>query len=448
MTPDNAPHNPEAERAILGAIILDSTVLDDVVALGLSAEKFYGAPHAHLFEMFVAMREAGEVIDAITVPERVAALSPRGAKYGGIPYVVELPDACPAVAATEGYAKIVLAAATKREVRQIARELYEGASEALSDPEVAATRAMDALSAIDEEIGGGWVDLDTLFAEVLEEAAREEPRHPAIPTGFNELDQVLAGGMYPTDLLTLAARPGMGKTALAMGIVERAALRGIARGGGSRIAVFSAEMSGQQLALRVLSGRAKVRGDTMRRGRLPLDLLDKLRMHREVMQKAAKRIHVDATPHLTAGDINARTRRLIHKHGEVHLVVVDYLQLLHDDDARTREQEVAAITRKLKGMAKSLKLPVLALAQLNRAVEGKRDKRPGLADLRESGSIEQDSDVVMLIYREHYYEQTPENEGKAEVIVAKNRNGATDSAFLAFEGQYTRFDDLSSGGRR
>jgi replicative DNA helicase len=403
----------------------------------LKADDFYRPDHAQLYALLNRMDEASEPIDTITVTERIQREG-LAERYGGVAYVVELPDHAMGASNILYYARVIREKALLRGLVSVGRNL---ADTAMGQPEDVgqllerASRELSQLSASRDV--QDWEQVSLIVDHTLsklEAMAATAGSVTGLTTGFADLDDKLAG-LQPSDLIILAARPAMGKTALALNIAQNAAIAGSAR-----VAVFSLEMSRVQLVTRMMSCEARVDAGRLRSGTLEQPDWDALLEASDVIRRA--RIHILDTPGLSISEVRAACRRLASEHGKLGLVVIDYLQLMQGDDPRApREQQISAISRGLKGLAKELDAPVIALSQLNRAVEARQNKRPLVSDLRESGAIEQDADIIMFIYRDEYYNPDSPDKGLAEVIIAKQRNGPTGTVKLVFEGRHTRFDN-------
>jgi replicative DNA helicase len=431
------PSSVESERALLGGLLLDPARLDDVEGL-IEVSDFYRPDHGALFALLVDMSRAKEPIEPVTVLERMSR-GGEAERYGGVGYVTELPDHAPGTANLPYYAKILREKALLRRFVELAQGLTE---EALAQPEDV-TELLDRAARGLTEMREGretseWEQVSLIVdkeLERLEELSKRPEGVTGVPSGFTDLDNVLAG-LQRSDLVILAARPSMGKTALALNFAQNAALDG-----GAVVAIFSLEMSRGQLVTRMLCAEARVDASKVRTGRLDDADWEAFIEASDVLRRA--RIHIVDSPGLSIGEVTVRARRLHQEKGPIDLVVIDYLQLMQGDDPKARrEQQISGISRGLKALAKELNAPVVALSQLNRGVESRQEKRPMLSDLRESGAIEQDADVIMFIYRDEYYNPESPDKGLAEVIVAKHRNGPTGTVKLVFQGRHTRFDDL------
>jgi replicative DNA helicase len=360
---------------------------------------------------------------------------------GGAAYVSSLPDFVATTENVDYHAKIVRERSIRRRLLQVAQQIADNSYEASVDIADLVDQAEKDVMEVSQAQGDQrWSQLsEVLDVEIKNIEKRSENRGQVtgIPTGLTELDNLLAG-IQRTDLLVLAARPGMGKTALALNIAQHAAVQH-----GSGVGIFSLEMSRGQLATRLLVSEARVRADDVRRGFLSDDVdWPKLEEASETLYRAP--LWIDDSPALSITQVRAKARRLKREHPGVTLMIVDYLQLMQGTkNGESREQEISGISRGLKALAKELNVAVLALSQLNRNVEGRVDKRPMPSDLRESGAIEQDADIIMFIYRDEVYNPEGPNQGVAEIIVAKQRNGETGVARVSWQGQYTRFENLA-----
>ncbi len=430
------PQALEAERALLGGLLQQPDQLPSVGEF-VQPDDFYRPEHGALFKLLLEMHGRGESIDLVTVSDRITREG-GAARFGGVPYVVELPEHVPSTANLPHYAEVVKDKATLRELIRSARELAEQAYEQPDDVGLLVEQAAKAFTGLGQGVNRrSWqqisliVDEELLRIERLSERGGTTSGHT---TGFVDLDKKLAG-LHSTDLLILAARPAMGKTALALNIAQNVALIE-----NVPVGIFSLEMGRGQLVTRMLCCHGLVDAEKVRKGALETDDWERFLDASEYLRKA--RVHIDDTPGLSIGDVRTRGRRLKAEAPDLGLIVIDYLQLMRGDDPRApREQQISSISRGLKALAKDLECPVIALSQLNRGVESRQEKRPMVSDLRESGAIEQDADVIMFIYRDEYYNPESLHKGLAEVIIAKQRNGPTGTVKLAFQGKFTRFDN-------
>jgi replicative DNA helicase len=440
----SVPRCEDAERALLGALLLDGERIADVAEL-LRSGDFHDRRHQLLFEVLVALAERGAPIDFITVGEALRA-SGRFDEVGGAPFLVDLAGAVTTAAHANYHANLVADTATLRDLIRESTDIVTRAYETRADgDEVKALldeceQRMFRLSRRDERSGAEPISaaITETFRRI--DAASHREGLTGITTGFIDLDQILCG-LNAGDLVVVAARPSMGKTAFALNMLEHAALsRPAWLDRPPVVLLFSLEMGRQQVVSRMLCSRARVDAHRLRSGRIPSE--DRAELTTAADELSRARIFIDDTSNLTMMSLRGRSRRVQARHG-LDLIVIDYLQLLSFPHAESRQQEISNISRSLKGLARELEVPVVALAQLSRQVELRDPPRPQLADLRESGSIEQDADVVMLLYRPEYYPKykSEETQGLAEVIVAKQRNGPTGLVRLHFFDSTTRFEN-------
>lgn len=436
------PQNLEAEESLLSAILLDDSTLIDVVET-LSPEDFYSTSHQKIYEAVVDLFTKSEPVDLITLANRLTEkglleeISGRG--HRGITYLSWLTDAAPAAVNAPHYARIVRDRATLRRMIQKANEITRRCYDAQGDVDEIINFAESAVFEISEDkINPAFHPLSKLIEsniDALEERQGNKTLITGVPTGFTRLDH-LTSGFQPSDLIILAARPSMGKTAFALNVARNAAVDG-----NVPVAVFSLEMSKEQLSMRLLCAEARVDSSRIRSGYFSRDDWDALTEAAGVLSEAP--IYIDDSADITAIEIRTKSRRL-KMEKNLGLVIVDYLQLMKGRASlERRDLEISEISRSLKSLAKELDIPVIALSQLNRKLEERSDKRPMLSDLRESGSIEQDADVVAFIYRDEVYnrEENNPNRGKAEIILGKQRNGPIGTANLIFLNTYTRFEN-------
>lgn len=433
------PQNLDAEVSVLGGILIDNEAVHRVIEL-LGPDDFYRDSHRRIFLAILKLYQAGEPADLITVTNSLKG-SQELEGVGGASYLASLVDKVPTAAHIAHYAKIIRENAILRHLIEGASEIiekgYKGEGEVeefLDEAEriildVASRRIQQSFWPIKEVIKSSFKAIEKLY--------ERKELVTGVPTGYKDLDRLTAG-LQASDLIIIAGRPSMGKTALALCIAETAACDH-----SIPTAIFSLEMSKEQLAQRLLCSRGEVDSSKLRGGFLTESDWPKLTRAAGILSEAP--LFIDDTPALNVLEMRAKARRL-KKEKSLGLIVVDYLQLVRPvGKSESREREIAEISRSLKALAKELQVPVLALSQLNRGVEGRQDKRPMLADLRESGSLEQDSDVVAFIYRDEMYHPESPDQGKAEVIIAKQRNGPTGRVMLSFRPQFTRFDDLAYG---
>lgn len=434
------PSVPEIEMAVLGAMLIEKEAVPKAIEL-LNPTSFYLKEHALIFEAMIDLFNADEPIDTVTLYQE---LKRRGTaeKVGGVVYLSKLSQNISSAANVEYHAKIILEKSILRKListsHDIAREAYDGTEDAFNILDSAERKIFEIT---EEHLKKSYQDMDQAVRDALEyiDALHSKDfKNIAVPTGFMDMDDML-GGFQKSDLIIIAARPSMGKTAFALSLARNAAIDHKVP-----VVVFSLEMATVQLIIRLICAEGKIDAQRLRTGKFSSkEEGDKLRRASAKLMSAP--IYIDDTPAQTILEIRAKARRLVSEK-KVGMVVVDYLQLIQGPArAESREREIAHISRSLKALAKELKIPVIALAQLNRAVESRTDKRPQLSDLRESGSIEQDADVVMFIHRPERYAQQDskeyeEAEGIAEIIIAKQRNGPTGEVKLTFLKQFTRFE--------
>lgn len=435
ITEEQAVFNLEAEQSVLGSILIDPTVISTVFEY-LKPESFYKEQHVALFSIMLRMFTAGQPTDVVTVlneaiKDNVFA-TPADAKM----YLTQLVQLVPTTANVESYAKIVQDYYYTRSLLQAANNIIDYSKDHQADSNELLDMAEQQIFDIRQGKGStGFAKIDQVILQVYDRLQRltgeDKDNYLGIPTGFSVLDNVITG-LNKSDLILIAARPGMGKTAFALNIASNVALKQ-----NKAVAIFSLEMSSEQLVSRILSAEAFVEGTSLRTGNLSSDDWIKLATASQAISKAP--IYIDDTPQISVSQMKAKLRRM----KDVGLVIIDYLQLMRSDRRiDNRVQEVSELTRSLKIMAKELDVPVITLSQLSRGPESRTDKKPQLSDLRESGSIEQDADIVMLLYRESYYDRDSENRNIAECLVAKNRHGAIDTVRLGWDSQYTRFSNL------
>jgi replicative DNA helicase len=429
------PQNIEAEESVLGAILLENDAVNAVLEV-VAVDDFYRESHRLIFQAMVDLADRIQPVDAITLTESLRA---RGVleQIGGPAYIAELAARVPTAANAAYYARIVREKSVLRSLASVATEIASEAYDAQTDADDFVDQAEHKIFQISEKrIRPSFHSMPELTRESLKLIERlYENRELA--TGFADLDRITAG-LQPSDLIILAARPSMGKTALALNIAAYAAMDAEPKVG---VAFFSLEMSKEQLVLRLLCSEARVDMAKARAGFLKADDFPKLA--RAAARLSEAQIFIDDSSDTTPIVLKAKCRRLARERSNrLGLIVVDYLQLMRASrPGESREKEISEISRSLKALAKELKVPVIALSQLNRQVETRPDRRPLLADLRESGAIEQDADVIGFIYRDEMYHKDSKAAGTAEVIIAKQRNGPTDTAILTYLSQYTRFEN-------
>ncbi len=430
------PQNLEAEQSVLGAILLDNASIAKAME-ALSEEDFYRTAHRKIYLGMLELSEQGEVIDQITLTERLQTNGQLEA-VGGAAYLAELVQSIPTAANMRYHCKVV-------RDKALLRGLIATSTDVI-------TRGYDGTASVDElldfaertvfglaqgKLGRSFTPLSHVIKESLDlvdRLSKRQERVTGVPTGYYDLDDVTAG-LQPSDLVVIAGRPSMGKTSLALGIAQHASIHAHAS-----VGIFSLEMSNAQLVLRMLSSEAHVDSHALRTGRLQKE--DWWRLAEAAGRLEQARIFIDDSGGLTVQQMRGKARRLKAEYG-LDLLIVDYLQLMQGrSDAESRQQEISDISRSLKALAKELNVPVVALSQLSRAVENRKPPIPMLADLRESGAIEQDADVVVFIYREEVYDPNSEKKGIADILIRKHRNGPTGERQLFFHEKFAKFESL------
>lgn len=443
------PHSVEAEQSLLGALLIDNQAFDRVADI-VAADDFYRDDHRRIWRHIARLVEASRPADVVTVAESIEASEDKD-KTGGTAYLAALAQNTPSALNVRRYAELVRERSVQRRLAQVATEIAETAlSPTGKDVDQLLDEAESKIFQIAESGARkdqGLIGISPVLAKVFERIdhlhSQENPSDiTGVPSGFVDLDRLTAG-LQPGDLVIVAGRPSMGKTSFALNIAEHVALHPSV---GLPVAIFSMEMSASQLAMRMLSSMAKVDQTRLRTGRLTDE--EWSRLTDEIARLNEARIHVDETAALNALELRARARRMKREYGKLGLVVVDYLQLMSASaHGENRATEISEISRSLKALAKELDVPVIALSQLSRAVEQRNDRRPLMSDLRESGAIEQDADVILFIYREEVYAPDKEEaKGRAEAIIGKQRNGPIGTVHLTFLGRYTRFANSIEGG--
>ena len=430
------PNSPEAEQSVIGAMIMDRDAIADVIDI-VNADDFYQKQNGILFEAMTELYREGKPVDLVTLQNKLKKKDvPESMK--SLEFIRDLLEVVPTSANANQYATIVREKATLRKLikvtEDITTECYLGkddVTEILDHTEKNVFGLLQQASGREEFVPIDKVVLNTLDA--IEEAASSAGRVTGIATGFTDLDYKLSG-LHPSELIIVAARPAMGKTAFVLNIAQKAAVRDHVP-----TAIFSLEMSKEQLVTRMMAMEAMVDSQSIRTGDLQETDWEKIMESAGTIGRSP--LIIDDTPGITIAELRSKCRRYKQIHG-LDLIIIDYLQLMSGSNSRkneSRQQEISEISRSLKGLARELNVPVLALSQLSRAVEQRTDKRPMLSDLRESGAIEQDADVCMFIYRDDYYNPDTEDKNIAEIIIAKQRNGPIGTVRLAWMPQYTRF---------
>ena len=440
------PHSIEAEQSVLGGLLLDNAAFDKIADL-VGENDFYRDEHKRIYRQIRKLLEQSKPVDVITVAESLD-LAGQGSETGGLAYLGELAANTPSAANIRRYAEIVRERAILRQLVTAGDEIAGSAFNPLGrDPKQLLDEAEAKVFAIAE--GGfrhqtGFQHINPLLTQVVERIQelhdRDNPSDiTGVPTGYHDLDSKTSG-LQPGDLLIVAGRPSMGKTSFALNMAEHVAIEV-----GLPVAVFSMEMGGAQLAMRMLSSVGRLDAHRVRTGRLNDDEWSRLTFALGKMHEAP--LYIDETPALNPIDLRARARRLHRQCGKLGLIVIDYLQLMSSaGQGENRATEISEISRSLKGLAKELNVPVMALSQLNRSLEQRPNTRPVMSDLRESGAIEQDADVIMFIYRDEVYNPDTPDKGSAEIIIGKQRNGPIGMVRLTFLGEYTRFENFANTG--
>lgn len=435
------PHSVEAEQSVIGGLLLDNSSLDRILDI-VKENDFYRNEHRILFRIISSLSKRNQPFDVLTLSEELKNLKELE-NAGGEIYLFQLAKNIPSIANIVAYAEIV------RE-RSILRQLITAANEIASlafNPE--GRESKEILDTSESKIfkiaehqnrNEGPTDISSLLAKAAERIDflyHSEESITGLPTGFNDLDE-LTSGLHAGELVIVAGRPSMGKTTLAMNIAENAAIKTK-----KPVLVFSMEMPGESLAMRMMSSLGRIDQHAVRTGKLKEEDWPRLSSAVSILSEA--NLFIDDTPSLSPAELRARARRLARVKGQIGLVVIDYLQLMQVPGFKeNRTTEITEISRSLKALAKELNVPVLALSQLNRGLEQRSDRRPQMSDLRESGAIEQDADIIIFIYRDEVYNEDSKDKGIAEIIIAKHRNGPTGKVRLTFLGQYTKFENFTA----
>ena len=437
------PHNLDAEKSVLGAILIHNDAFNHAAEL-IDAQDFFRDAHRRIFNRMVALSERGDAIDFVTLKEELSRAGELDA-VGGPAYIASLADGVPRSANVEYYARIVKEKATLRNVIHAANKILAEAYEAEQEPDLVLDEAERAIFAIAEDrIRAGFVPLRDLVQSsfaTIEKLQQHKGLVTGVPTGFVDLDE-MTSGLQPSDLVLVAARPSMGKTSFVLNVAQH-----VGTATQMTVGFFSLEMSKEQLFMRLLTSEARIDAHRFRTGYLSEK--DYGRLSHALGTLAEARVFIDDTASMGVLEMRAKARRLKAEHG-LHLLVIDYIQLMQGRGRfENRQAELASISRSLKGLAKELHVPIVALSQLSRAPETRSDHRPQLSDLRESGALEQDADVVMFIFREEQYrdadgQPNQDAQGVAEIIIGKQRNGPTGTVKLAFIKEHTRFENLAN----
>ena len=427
------PHNNEAEQSVIGAIFLEPLALITAAEV-LTPEDFYRVAHQKIFDTMLMLSDKGQAIDVVTVTEELAAKKELE-DVGGISYLTEIANAVPTAANIVHYANIVEEKALLRRLIRVATTIVEDGYTREDEVEALLSEAeKNMMEVSNRKNAGDFKHIKDVLVQTydnIELLHTQKGDVTGISSGFTDLDKLTAG-FQRNDLIIVAARPSVGKTAFALNVAQNAATSG------ENVAIFSLEMGADQLVMRMLCAEGNIDAQIMRTGALQTEDWRKLTMAMGSLSNAG--IYIDDSSGIRVNEIRSKCRRLKQEHG-LDMVIIDYMQLIQGSGkpGENRQQEVSEISRSLKGLARELEIPVIALSQLSRGVEQRQDKRPMMSDLRESGSIEQDADIVSFLYREDYYDKETENENMIEIIIAKQRNGPTGTVTLAFAKEYNKF---------
>ena len=430
------PHNNEAEQSVIGAIFLEPLALITAAEV-LVPEDFYRMAHQKIFNTMLVLSDKGQAIDVVTVTEELSAKKELE-DVGGISYLTEIANSVPTAANIVHYSNIVEEKALLRRLIRVATTIVEDGYTREDEVEALLSEAEKNMMEVSNRKNAG--DFKHIKDVLVETYDNIELLHTqtgdvtGISSGFTDLDKITAG-FQRNDLIIVAARPSVGKTAFALNVAQNAATSG------ENVAIFSLEMGADQLVMRMLCAEGNIDAQVMRTGSLEAEDWRKLTMAMGSLSNTG--IYIDDSSGIRVNEIRSKCRRLKQEHG-LDMVIIDYMQLISGSGkpGENRQQEVSDISRSLKGLARELEIPVIALSQLSRGVEQREDKRPMLSDLRESGSIEQDADIVSFLYREDYYDKETENENMIEIIIAKQRNGPTGTVTLAFAKEYNKFVNI------
>ncbi len=435
------PHSISAEQSVLGGLMLDNSTWDQVADRIVEID-FYRREHQLMFRAVEHLADESKPFDAVTLGEELKRLDVLE-ECGGLAYLADLAAETPSAANIRAYADIVREHALKRQLIKVGTTIADSAyqPEGRDARELVdhAERLVFEIAEARSKGQGGFEPLKHLLTKAvdrIETLFHQEEPITGLPTGFNDFDE-MTSGLQAADLIIIAGRPSMGKTTFAMNMTENVAIKT-----GRPVAVFSMEMPGDSLAMRMMSSLGRIDQHRIRTGKLDDDEWPRLTSAVSLLAEAP--VFIDDTPALTPTELRARARRLKREHGDLALIMIDYLQLMQAPEAsENRATEISLISRSLKALAKELDVPVLALSQLNRSLEQRPDKRPKMADLRESGAIEQDADLIVFIYRDEVYNEDSPDKGTAEIIIGKQRNGPIGKTRLTFLGQYTKFENFA-----
>ncbi|WP_391118712.1 replicative DNA helicase [Psychrobacillus sp. L3] len=431
------PHNQEAEQSVIGAIFLEPQALITAAEI-IMPEDFFRVAHQKIFQTMLRLSDQGKAIDVVTVTEELSAKKELE-DVGGISYISEIANAVPTAANIGHYAKIVEEKSILRRLIRVATSIVEDGFTREDEVEALLAEAERKMMEVaSRKNAGDFQHIKDVLVETYDNIEKLHSRKgdvTGIPTGFRDLDRITAG-FQRNDLIIVAARPSVGKTAFALNVAQNVATKT-----DENVAIFSLEMGAEQLVMRMLCAEGNIDAQVLRTGALTTEDWRKLTMAMGSLSNAG--IFIDDTPGIRVNEIRSKCRRLQQEYG-LGMILIDYLQLIQGSGGSqaNRQQEVSEISRSLKGLARELKVPVIALSQLSRGVEQRQDKRPMMSDLRESGSIEQDADIVSFLYREDYYDKETENQNMIEIIIAKQRNGPTGTVTLAFVKEFNKFVNI------
>jgi replicative DNA helicase len=436
------PHSIDAEQSVLGGLLLENESWNNITS-HVSEDDFYRPEHRHLYRCIESLANANQPFDVVTACEWLQARDLLD-KVGGLKYIAALADNTPGAANIVAYADIVRERSVLRNLIRVGNEITESAfnAQGRTSAQLLDQSERMVFEIADQHARGhkGYRKLQSYVTDAINriDALYQQDSHiTGVATGYHDFDNLTAG-LQRSDLVIVAGRPSMGKTTFAINCAEHAAIKGQ-----KVVVVFSMEMSGEQLAMRMLSSLGRIDQRNVRTGKLTDD--DWPRLTSAVGLLSDAKMYIDDTPALTPTEVRARCRRIKREHGELGLVVVDYLQLMQVPGTKeNRATEISEISRSLKALAKEMNVPVVALSQLNRSLETRPDKRPVMSDLRESGAIEQDADVIVFIYRDEVYNEESADKGIAEIIIGKQRNGPLGKVRLTFLGQFTRFENFAN----
>lgn len=437
------PQSIEAEQAVLGAVFLKPTLLPEINEI-LASVDFYRPEHGVLYGHLQKMSTAGEAIDLVTVTESMRSRDLLD-KVGGLGFLTAINQSVPTAANARHYVDIVLEKSRRRQIIDAGTAIVNAAYDESIEIEDVLDQSENTILAVTNKEwgkqGSSMTDILLNTFSRIDALCKNKGGITGIPTGFVDFDRLTAG-LHPSDFIIIAARPSMGKTAFALNIAAHVALHQ-----DKHVALFSLEMSDEQITERILCAEGAVDSQKLRVGELNKDDWNRMLCTAEML--GGENLQVDDTPEITAAALRQKARKIKSQHG-LDLIIIDYLQLMEGSKGKTenRQQEIAEISRSLKALARELNVPVIALSQLSRAVETRQDKRPMLSDLRESGSLEQDADIVAFLYRDDYYNPDSQNKNITDLIIAKHRNGPIDTIRLFFHKQFTKFSNLTDSKRQ